>query len=68
MDLFTPVTLGALELRNRRWVDEERIVATNDSAPLVWAGDDADLPQEGWDGQFLRTVADLAAGRPQAGP
>lgn len=40
----------------------DRIAATLQSAPLAWDGTDDDLP-DGWDDQFERTVAGLAAGR-----
>ena len=44
-------------------LDGEEIAASANSAPLCWDGTDDGLP-EGWDDQFRRTVADLAAGRP----
>lgn len=37
-----------------------RIAATNNSAPLVWDGTDAGLP-DGWDRQFEQTARDLEA-------
>jgi GNAT superfamily N-acetyltransferase len=42
---------------------DEAIVAAGNSAPLTWDGTDGDLPA-GWDDQFERTAADLAAGNP----
>jgi hypothetical protein len=42
---------------------DDAIVATGNCAPLTWDGTDAGLPA-GWDDQFERTVADVAAGRP----
>ncbi len=38
-------------------------MAAGNCAPLAWDGTDAGLP-DGWDDQFERTVADVAAGRP----
>ncbi len=38
------------------------IVSAFNSAPLVWAGTDPDLP-DGWDDQFERSAADHVAGR-----
>ena len=40
------------------------LVAGLNSAPLAWDGTDDGLPS-GWDDQFLRTVAGLAAGAPR---
>ena len=41
---------------------EGTVVAAANAAPIVWSGIDAELP-EGWDDQFLRSAADLAARR-----
>src|SRR5512146_3662 len=42
---------------------DDRIAATNNSAPLAWDGTDEGLP-DGWDQQFERTAADLETGAP----
>ena len=44
-----------------------RVVAGANAAPVSWDGTDADLPA-GWDDQFERSAADLAAGRPAGAP
>ena len=43
--------------------DSGEIVGGANSAPLPWDGTDDDLP-EGWDDQFLRSVAALQTGEP----
>lgn len=43
--------------------DDGMIAATSNSAPLVWDGTDAGLP-DGWDRQFEQTARDLEAASP----
>jgi GNAT superfamily N-acetyltransferase len=43
--------------------DEDVVAGMGNSVPLAWAGELADLPEEGWDWAFTQAVADHAAGR-----
>jgi len=68
--LHSPVAGAHWDLLRTDWPELQfglldaggRVVAAANAAPIAWSGVDADLPI-GWDDQFVRSAADLAAGR-----